>query len=124
YWTNKKYEGATMIRAGAPLDIVPLFVRGGAIIPMGPEMNYVGEKPIDPVTFGIYPDAEGSASTTLYEDDGISPAYEQEVFRRTSINAAAVAGGTVVTVGAPVGRYSPGTRKFSFAVISTGETRG
>lgn len=124
YWTNKKYEGGTMIRAAAPLELVPLFVRGGAIIPLGPEMNYVGEKPIDPVTFGIYPDDDGSASTTFYEDDGISPAYEQEVFRRTRIDAAAVARGHVVTVGAPVGRYRPGTRKFSFAVISGGETRG
>src|SRR5712691_7820091 len=124
YWTNKKYEGGTMIRAAAPLELVPLFVRGGAIIPLGPEMNYVGEKPIDPVTFGIYPDDDGSASTTFYEDDGISPAYEQEVFRRTSIDAAAVVRGYVVTVGAPVGRYGPGTRKFSFAVISAREPRG
>jgi alpha-glucosidase len=122
YWTNKKYEGGTMIRAAASLETVPMFVRGGAIIPMAPEMNYVGEKPTDALTFGIYPDDNGSASTTLYEDDGISPAYEQEVFRRTTINAVSVARGYVVTAGVPLGRYKPGTRKFSFAVKSARET--
>jgi alpha-glucosidase len=124
YWTNKKYQGGTMIRVAAPLETVPLFVRGGAIIPLVPEMNYVGEKPIDALTFGIYPDDNGSASTTLYEDDGISPAYEQEVFRRTTINAVSAARGYVVTVGVPSGRYRPGARKFSFALKSARETHG
>ena len=52
-----------MIHAEAPLETVPLYVRGGAIIPMGPEMNYVGEKATDPLTFEIYPDAQGNART-------------------------------------------------------------
>jgi len=50
YWTNKKYEGGTRIRVAAPLETVPIFVRGGAIIPVGPEMNFVGEKPADPIS--------------------------------------------------------------------------
>ena len=45
----------------ASLETVPMFVRAGAVIPMGPEMNYVGEKPTDPVTFMIYPDQKGLA---------------------------------------------------------------
>lgn len=61
YWTNKKYEGGTMFAVAAPLETVPMFVRGGAIIPMWPQMNYVGEKPLDPITFNIYPDVGGSA---------------------------------------------------------------
>src|SRR5882672_1981403 len=44
YWTNKKYDGGTMISVDAPLETVPMFVRAGAIIPTGPELNYVGEK--------------------------------------------------------------------------------
>src|SRR6185503_8609525 len=56
FWTNKKYEGGTMLIAEAPLETVPMFVRGGAIIPIAPEMNYTGEKPQDPITFNIYPD--------------------------------------------------------------------
>jgi alpha-glucosidase len=118
YWTNKKYEGGTTISVDAPLETVPMFVRGGAIIPTGPAQNFVGERPVDPITFNGYPDANGSASTTLYEDDGLSPAYKQEGFRRTTVNMVRAAAGYVVTVSAPQGRHNPGPRKFSFVVKS------
>ena len=120
FWTNKKYEGGTMFTADAPLETVPMFVRAGAIIPMGPEMNYTGEKPRDPITFNIYPDEAGSASMTLYEDDGVSPAYKQAGFRRTTFSVKRVGLGYVVTILAPQGSYNPGARKFSFVVKSTG----
>ena len=118
YWTNKKYSGGTMIRVDAPLENVPMFVRAGAIIPLGPPINYVGEKPSDPITFSIYPDDSGSASTTLYEDDGLSPAYKQGAFRRTSIKVSRANNVYVVSVGAPLGQFNPGTRKFSFVIQS------
>ena len=116
YWTNKKYEGGTMIRAEATLETVPMFVRGGAIIPMGPEMKYIGEKAVDPITFAIYPDERGSAATIVYEDDGLTPAYERGVFRRTTVNVRLTTHGYVVNVNAPEGTYNPGTRKFTFVV--------
>ena len=123
YWTNKKYEGGTMISADAPLETVPMFVRGGSIIPMGPQMNYVGEKSFDPITFGIYPDDKGSASTTLYEDDGLSPAYKDGAFRRTTVAVKQVAGGYIATMTAPEGRYNPGPRKLNFGINSEHATR-
>jgi alpha-glucosidase len=118
YWTNKKYEGGTMIRADAPLETVPMFVRGGAIIPMAPEMKFVGEKPVDPITFAVYPDEKGSASTTLYEDDGISPAYLKGASSRTSVEVKRLATGYVVNVKAREGNYNPGPRKFAFTIKS------
>ena len=120
YWTNKKYAGGTMFRVDAPLETVPMFVRGGAIIPLGPQMNYVGEKPFDPITFAIYPDDNGSASTTLYEDDGSSPAYRQGTFRRTTVSVKRGAYGYVVGLSAPVGSYNPAARKFNFVIKSIG----
>src|SRR3989440_1382966 len=122
FWTNKKYNGGTMIRVDAQLETVPMFVRGGAVIPMGPEMRYVGERPFDPITFAIYPDEKGSASTTLYEDDGLSPAYKQEGFRRTTVIAERSAGGFAVTLAAPLGRYNPGSRKLGFVIKSERRT--
>jgi len=122
FWTNKKYEGGTMFTADAPLETVPMFVRAGAIIPMAPEMNYTGEKPQDPITFNIYPDDQGSASMTLYEDDGVSPAYKDAGFRRTMVSVKRVGLGYAVTVAAPQGSYNPGSRKFSFVVKSTSRT--
>ena len=118
YWTNKKYEGGAVIRIDAPLATVPVFVRGGAIIPLGPAMNYVGEKRVDPITFAIYLDDKGSASTTLYEDDGISPAYQQGAFRRTNVAVSRAGAGYLVTIRAPAGNYNPGARKFNFVIKS------
>ena len=118
YWTNKKYQGGSMIQVEAPLDMVPMFIRGGAIIPTGPEMLYVGQKRFDPITFSIYPDETGSASTTLYEDDGLSPAYKQGAFRRSTIAATRVGVGYAVTLNAPEGSYDPGLRELRFVVMS------
>ena len=105
-----------MISVDAPLDTVPMFVRAGAIIPVGPSLNYVGEKPADPITFQIYPDGSGSASATLYEDDGLSPAYKTGAFRRTSLSVRRGPRGLVVSIAAPEGTYNPGPRKFDFVV--------
>ncbi len=124
YWTNKRYEGGTMISVDAPLDTVPMFVRAGAIIPMGPALNYIGEKPQDPIIFNIYADDKGSASVTLYEDDGTSPAYKQSGFRRTNVNANRLGPGYLVTTSAPLGGYNPGSRKFSFVVKAPGRAHG
>jgi alpha-glucosidase len=123
YWTNKKYVGGTTFMFEAPLETVPLFVRGGAIIPTGPNLNYVGEKPLDPITLNIYPDDDGSASLRLYEDDGVSPAYKQESFRRTTMSARREGLGYAVSMGAPLGRYNPGARKFSLVIKSMTQMR-
>jgi alpha-glucosidase len=110
YWTGRQIAGHHMIHADAPLETVPLYVRAGAIIPTGPAMNYVGEKPTDPITFRVYPDAQGKAQASLYEDDGISPAYREGAFRRTNITYE----GGAIHVSAAAGTYQPGARKLLF----------
>ena len=120
YWTGKQYTGGTMISVDAPLDVAPMFVRGGAIIPVGPMLNYVGEKPSDTIGFVIYPDEAGGASGDLYEDDGISPAYKSGAFRRTSFSSRRTARGFTVSIGAAQGTYNPGPRKFNFGVTAAG----
>jgi alpha-glucosidase (family GH31 glycosyl hydrolase) len=123
YWTNKKYSGGTMVRVDAPLETVPMFVRGGAIIPQAQPMNYVGEKPFDPITFAIYPDDNGAAATALYEDDGLSPAYKSGAYRRTTVSVKRATKGSIVSLGAPTGSYNPPPRKFSFAIKSAPNNR-
>ena len=115
YWTGRQLAGGRMIHADAALETVPLYVRGGAIIPMGPEMNYVGEKSTDPLTFEVYPDAQGNARTSLYEDDGVSPAYRNGVERRTTVTYQSFK----IDVSAPTGSYQPGPRNLVFAVHPT-----
>jgi len=117
YWTGKKIAGGTMVRSKAELETVPMFVRGGAILPFGPEMNFVGEKRFDPITFEIYPDERGRAGSTLYEDDGVSPEYKTGKFRRTRITAERGSDGKYfASVSAPEGSYDPGARQFTFGV--------
>src|SRR5205085_5410617 len=118
YWTGKRINGGSMIRAEAPLETVPMFVRGGAIIPMGPEMNYVGEKAFDPLTFLIYPDENGQAATTVYEDDGVSPAYKKGVFRRTRVSVSRLRAGFQIKLDSPEGSYNPGPRRLVFVIKS------
>ena len=60
------------------LDRVPMFVRAGSILPLGPEMQYVGEKKWDNLELRVYPGAD--AVFTLYEDEGDNYNYEQGVF--------------------------------------------
>ncbi|PYS74688.1 MAG: hypothetical protein DMF69_01000 [Acidobacteria bacterium] len=115
FWTNKKYSGETMIRVDAPLETVPMFVRGGAIIPKGQSMNFVGEKPAAPL-FVIYPDAQGKAQTSLYEDDGVSPGYKQGLYRRTGVQALETDKGINITVEAPQGSFKTPSRILSFLI--------
>lgn len=55
YWTKEQVNGGRWLDINAPLDTLPLFVKENAIIPMGPDMKYVGEKACDPVTLDLYP---------------------------------------------------------------------
>jgi alpha-glucosidase (family GH31 glycosyl hydrolase) len=116
YWTGRKHAGGAMIQVDAPLDTVPMFVRAGAIIPMWPAMNYAGEKPIEQVTFEIYPNTEPRATYELYEDDGASQAYTRGVSRRTKISAVRSGGGIQVEISVPEGNYNPGQRSLIFAM--------
>jgi len=118
YWTNKKLTGGTMVNIDAPLETVPMFVRSGAVIPTGPSLNYVGEKKMDPMTFNIYPDEKGSANGTLYEDDGLTPAYKNGALRRTKFAVVRQAQGFSVSIAAAEGSYDPGARTFKFLIRS------
>ncbi|MEI6972137.1 MAG: TIM-barrel domain-containing protein [bacterium] len=68
FWTGRRHSGGQTILADAPLDIIPLFVRSGSILPLGPVMQYADEKPDAPWEIRIYPGRDGAFD--LYEDDG------------------------------------------------------
>ena len=63
-----------MITAKAELDSMPLYVKAGAIVPIGPVKQHASEKSNEPITLQVYPGADGSFR--WYDDDGISFAYE------------------------------------------------
>ena len=78
FWTNKQYKGGQRVTIETVLDRVPMFVRAGSILPLGPEMQWVGEKSWDNLELRIYPGADGSF--TLYEDEGDSYNYEKGAY--------------------------------------------
>ncbi len=110
YWDGTEFNGSTTLNGyAAPLEKLPLFVKAGAIIPMGPEMLYDGQKPMDPITFDVYP--SGKTSFAMYEDDGNTQKYRAGAFARTLIEMDAPmtpdsAGDRItLTVGAAKGAY-------------------
>ncbi|MGH9607573.1 MAG: TIM-barrel domain-containing protein [Terracidiphilus sp.] len=76
-WTGMNVSSGDL-SAAAPLDEMPIYVRAGSIVPYAPPMQYVGEKPCDPVTLYVYAGAGGEF--TLYEDQGINFNYEKGAF--------------------------------------------
>ena len=78
FWTGARYKGGQDMKLTTSLDKVPMFVRAGSILPLGPEMQYVGEKSWDNIEMRIYPGADGSF--TLYEDEGDGYNYEKGVY--------------------------------------------
>jgi alpha-D-xyloside xylohydrolase len=78
FWTGKSYRGGQSVTLTTTLDRVPMFVRAGSILPLGPEMQYTGEKPWDNLEIRLYPGADGTF--TLYEDEGDSYNYERGVY--------------------------------------------
>ncbi|MGQ9517626.1 MAG: TIM-barrel domain-containing protein [Anaerolineae bacterium] len=77
YWTKSPIEGGRWIDIQAPLDVLPLWVRAGSIIPMGPEMDYVDQKPCDPLTLELYAPQE-RGSYTIFDEDRASITVQYE----------------------------------------------
>jgi len=81
---QKTYNGEQTIDYPVSLKTIPMFVKSGAIIPKMPIMQYLGEMEHAPIIFEIFP-YEKSTSFELYEDDGITNNYKNEVFSKTHI---------------------------------------
>ena len=75
FWTGERLKGGRDVTLQSSIDRVPMFVRAGSILPLGPEEQYVGEKPWDNLEMRIYPGADGSFK--LYEDEGDNYNYEK-----------------------------------------------
>jgi alpha-D-xyloside xylohydrolase len=83
FWTDRLVSGGQVSAAEAPLDRIPLFVRAGSIVPMGPVRQHVGDLPDGPLELHVYPGRD--ASFTLYEDEGDGYGYEQGAFATVEI---------------------------------------
>lgn len=84
YWTGEKFEGGQIVETAAPLDIMPLYVREGSILPMGPAIQYASENPDVPLELYIYPGCDGEF--LLYHDAGDGYGYERGEYSFTRHN--------------------------------------
>jgi alpha-D-xyloside xylohydrolase len=78
FWTGEKFNGGQKIKKEVPLDIIPLYVKAGAILPIGPKVQYATEKKWDNLEIRIYEGANGEF--TLYEDENDNYNYEKGVY--------------------------------------------
>lgn len=75
YWTGRKLEGGQTLKADAPLNHSPLYIKAGSILPLGPDVQYANENKFDNIDIVVYPGAD--ATFTLYEDEGDNYNYEK-----------------------------------------------
>ena len=84
FWTSQSYRGGQTVTLTTHLSQVPMFVRAGSILPLGPEMQYTGEKAWDQLEIRVYPGADGDF--TLYEDEGDGYNYERGIYTTLSFH--------------------------------------
>jgi alpha-glucosidase (family GH31 glycosyl hydrolase) len=107
--TGANFHGPVTIERDFSISQIPLYVKGGSIIPMQPQMSYTGEKPVDPLSLTVFPLQNGQTSEyRLYDDAGDTPGYQQGEFAWTPIKAALNADGAILTltVAPTVGHYT------------------
>jgi alpha-glucosidase len=106
FWTGEHIEGPTHVLAHAPLGQPAIYARANTAIPLWPEMNHVGERPADPLTFLIHP-AEGTGDSTLYEDAGNGFAHEGGEYACRSVICEVLGGGISVRLSEQEGSFAP-----------------
>jgi alpha-D-xyloside xylohydrolase len=120
FWTGKTYNGGQRARFEAPIDKIPLLVKAGSIIPMGPFVQYSTEKPADPIELRIYKGANGSF--TLYEDENDNYNYEKGVFATIAFNWDDAS--KTLTIGARKGEFPGMLKTRTIKVVLVDEKHG
>jgi alpha-glucosidase len=111
FWTGERVNGE--VTADAPLERMPLYVRAGSVLPLGPVLQYSGEWPPEVLHLHVYP---GQGESWLYEDDGHSLAYRSGDFQATRFRCETAAGGSLAIRRQVEGPFNPGYDRFEIHV--------
>ncbi len=122
FWDGTFQTGGQTITAPAPFDAMPVYVRAGSIVPVGPALQYVAQMAADPIRLYVYTGADGSFS--LYEDQGLSYDYETGAFTRIPITWTDAT--KTLTIGARQGSFTGmlATRTFQVILVSPSNAVG
>jgi alpha-D-xyloside xylohydrolase len=118
FWTGQTSSGGQTVSARAHRDTIPVFVRSGSIIPMGPYLQYAAQKQADTIELRAYPG--GSGSFTLYEDQGDNYNYESGSYATIPITY----DGSCVRIGARSGSFTGMLSSRRFNVVFVGSNHG
>jgi alpha-D-xyloside xylohydrolase len=119
FWTGKFFNGGHTINADAPLDKIPLYIKAGSIIPMGPTIQYATEKN-DPIEIRIYPGADGEF--TLYEDENDNYDYEKGKYSTITFKWDDVK--KTLTIGERVGAFIGMLVEHKFNIVRVEKNKG
>ena len=120
FWTGASLQGGRDIQAEAPLDRIPLYVRAGSILPLGPEIEYADQKPEGPIELRIYTGADGKFE--LYSDEGDDYGYEKG--QHSIIPITWSDAGKTLTLGDRVGAYPGMPNKIDFRIVWVAPNQG
>ncbi|HEY3974635.1 MAG TPA: glycoside hydrolase family 31 protein [Candidatus Sulfotelmatobacter sp.] len=120
FWTGSTTEGRQTIAAIAPLGRLPLYVRAGSILPLGPDEEWSTQKATDPIELRIYRGANGDF--TLYEDENDGYGYEKGVYATIPLHWDDAA--HTLTIGDRKGRFPGMLENRTFRVVLVGENHG
>jgi alpha-D-xyloside xylohydrolase len=120
FWTGSTVDGGRTINAITPLDRLPLYVRAGSILPLGPDEEWSTEKPADPIELRIYRGASGDF--TLYEDENDNYDYEKGVYATIPLHWDDVA--HTLTIGERKGQFPGMLESRTFRIVFVSENHG
>jgi alpha-D-xyloside xylohydrolase len=120
FWSGASLEGAREVNAEAPLEKLPLYIRAGSIVPLGPDVEWSAEKPADPIELRIYRGADGEF--TLYEDENDNYNYEKGVHATISFRWDDAK--SVLTIGGRQGEFPGVLASRTFNVVFVNDNHG
>jgi alpha-D-xyloside xylohydrolase len=120
FWTGTTIDGGRMINAITPLERLPLYVRAGSILPLGPDEEWSTEKPADPIELRIYPGADGNF--TIYEDENDNYNYEKGAYATMPLHWNDAA--RTLTIGDRKGKFPGILENRTFRVVFVHENHG
>lgn len=113
FHTGTFYNGGEQVTISTPLETMPVFVRAGAIVPAGPEVQYTAEKKADPVTVYVYAGASGYFE--LYEDENVTYGYQKGRYTKIPFRYDNTSGS--LTIGERTGNFEGALSARTFQIV-------
>jgi alpha-D-xyloside xylohydrolase len=119
FWTGEKLDGGQSLEKAAPIDILPLYIKAGSVIPFGPKVQYATEKKWNNLEIRIYPGADGEF--VLYEDENDNYNYEKGAYSAITFHWDDKS--RVLTISERSGHFSGMLEKRSFVLNMAGKDK-